>query len=204
MQKNNCSNTKIVVKDFSSVEKLTLPFSASKIKEILDFSAQLFITSNKIIKTMAGYNLIIKGFSLIKIRYLSNDCRGKVILKKLICPFFKTIPISPCFNKINFKANLSYYDIDNCNDTILFYNIISVCLSMSFTPTQSIIKCLNSCSNCCDDWQFKNDCYPSKVDSCCNKVNTNIDYCTCFTEENCSKHNNCSHKEDYFPTNDCC
>ncbi|GAA0078423.1 hypothetical protein UT300005_28020 [Clostridium sp. CTA-5] len=202
MQKNNCCNTKMLLKDFSSMDKITLPCSCPPIKEILDFSAKLCITNNKIIKTITRYTLIIKGYNLIKIRYLSYDCRGKVMVKKLISPFFITIQIPPYFNIINVKADISYSDIDNCDSSILFYSIISVCLSMSFTPAKSIVNCLNS-GKCCDDLNFKdnldfkNDSYPSKTNYCYSKRDTYKEDCQCFNNEIFSTHNDHCNKDEY-------
>ncbi|SFC66486.1 DUF3794 domain-containing protein [Clostridium uliginosum] len=162
MKDSNCYTKKILFKNCAFADTISLPACSDPIKEIVDYAVKIFVFENKFVKTCGDEKLMIKGYKAIKIRYLVDDCTGKVICKTFTVPFFELIPIPICSNIVKIDAKVSYCDLNHCDSyTLWFYNVITLCISVYTKNTPPIIHCDKE-HNCSDeDWNFKNDCYPS-------------------------------------------
>lgn len=166
MNKDDACIKKKLIKNFNFIDNYYLEECDPPIKEIIECMASLHITERKIVKTCAGYKLIIKGSKLFKVCYSSTDCESKVLLKKIYIPFFESFPLSSCMNIKSILTSLCYCDIDliDCY-SLTIYNIVNVCIFSTSSYVEPTLCDINDCNNSCEqDLYFKNDnCFKSSI-----------------------------------------
>lgn len=161
MRNKECYEINRLIKEFSSIDKIILSGCYPISKQIVDSSLKISIFESKVIKTSIGNNLMIKGYKIVNLRYISNDCTGKITCGKMILPFFELIPIGPCIDIVDMSSKITYCDIQQCSSsTIWVFNVIAVTLSMYQNKSNTIIHNNEDNDSCSYNWHFKNDSYP--------------------------------------------
>lgn len=124
-----------ICKEFVENDILCLPYQKPDIEVIDSIYANVCIKDFKLIKTIQGYKVIVKGTKRFKIMYTADTCDQSIHSAQWECFFCEFILISEeCYNSFNICVHDVFIGIE---DIVVKYNdnrIIDVSLVLVMYP----------------------------------------------------------------------
>lgn len=141
-----------IFKQSCNTDELCINRCKKPIEQITDVFKKLFIESYKIISTCSGNKLVIKGYKLIKIHYMSQCYTGTLSSACFIIPFCEFIEIK--YDNIEIckiDGYIEYCEVDKLSPICICLSTL-ICLCIIFKEK----KCnITNQENNCTDYHFE-------------------------------------------------
>lgn len=149
---------------FNEQDNFTISDNNYGIKDIIDSTITVLISSYVLLPTKSDYKLLIKGYRILSITYVSNDPCGKVYTKKFSKQILDCLSLNYLIEIKNLTPEIIYTELSKSSENELNLNLI---YSLSI---QSTVTYYAGCNF--KEWKkiISCDSYSIKGDNCnCNK-----------------------------------